>query len=144
MRPKVHIPVSLSLGVLFYTYTGSSLGGMVCVASGILVDIDHIIEYAINFGWNGFATIEEAYRFYGGLETYKRGERPKKLYLFFHSIELAVIFWILYTHTGNVIVLGFFVGYSTHLILDFVGNLWNGRHLSYFLCFNVYRSLKQD
>ena len=143
MHPRVHIPVSLSAGALIYAHTGSVAAGVVCVSSGILVDIDHMIDYAIRSLWNRFSRGGAIHGFQGEVVPTKIKERRREKYLFFHSIECAILSWVLYAYTNNSVLFGFAVGYSIHLILDVIGNYWKRQLLRRFLCFNVYRILRR-
>ena len=142
MHPRVHIPVSLSAAALIYAHTGSVAAGVVCVASGVLVDIDHFIDYAIRFLWNRFSRGGAIHRFQGEVVPIKIQERRWEKHLFVHSIECAILSWVFYAYTDNLVLFGFAVGYSIHLILDVIGNHWKRQLLRRSLCFNVYCILR--
>lgn len=114
MNPSVHAITSFSLGAVMWFFTGSFYAGLLCFASGTLVDFDHVIEYLIHFGRRDislrkvYKTCQE--RLFG------------KLYLIFHLGELAILLWAAAAHTKNMYILAICVGYSSHLLLDFVAN----------------------
>ena len=121
MRPSRHIIASLTIGAALWFFTRSLYAGLLCFASGVLVDLDHILEYAIHHGWRDI-TLENMYT---ACEETERGEgnlRFKRLYIIFHISEIAILLWIAAIYTKNIFVLAVALGYSSHLILDAIGN----------------------
>ena len=114
MKPSIHVATSFSVALVLYFFTKSIYATLLCLVSGILVDFDHVIEYLVHFGGKDI-NIERIYQACRELLF-------KKLYLVFHSIEIVIIFWIMTALTRNIYVLAIALGYSSHIILDFVGN----------------------
>ena len=130
MKPSRHVIVSAVLGAGIWFYTKSIYASIICFISGILVDLDHVFEYGIHFGLKDFS-VKKLYE--KSRETDKhKGERGyEKLYLIFHSSEVAIFLWIAAICTENIFLLALALGYSSHIVLDSFGNTINP--LSYFI-----------
>ena len=136
MKSSVHAITSLSIGTLIWLFTKSLYAGILCFISGFFIDIDHIIEYIIHYGWKDF----NFKRFFLICEqTCKQGgeERFRKIYLVFHLGELAILLWIVSIYTKNIYLFAITIGYSIHLILDCVGNLTHPYYI-----FITFRAIK--
>jgi len=109
------------------------LGGGLTAATGILVggiliDLDHILEYLLHFGL--------PFR----RRTFFKAAREHiypRYYLFAHSWELCGLLWLLAALTCRPFLWGLAGGSSLHLILDQLGNpchfftysfLWRAGH----------------
>lgn len=134
MKPSIHALVSISLGALFWYFSKSLYAGVLCAACGIFVDIDHIVEYLIHYGGKGFTVRKFLHAFHEMLFD--------KLYVFFHSIEIVIILWIVVSFTQNIYAFAAALGISTHLILDFAGNPLH--FFSYFIARRIARGFKTD
>ncbi len=121
MRPSKHIIASLTIGALLWLFTRSLYAGLLCFASGVLVDLDHILEYIIHHGWKGLS-FKNMYEACEQTEKQKGDMRFKKLYIIFHTGEAALLLWIAAIYTKNIFLLAIAWGYSSHLILDIIGN----------------------
>ena len=121
MKPSRHIAASFSVSLLLGVFTKSFYAGATCLAAGVLVDFDHIIEYIIHHGWKGmnFRTVYDASE-QSALRENEIGFN--RLFLIFHSGEAAIIAWILGIAVKNIYILAFALGYTLHLILDCLGN----------------------
>jgi len=121
MKPVSHIIISFSLGAAVWFFAKSLYAAMVCFLSGFLLDIDHIIEYIVHYGWKDF-TFKKCYQ--ACEQVFKKeGEYQfKKLHLIFHSAEIALLFWLITSYTKNIYLFAGVLGYSVHLILDSIGN----------------------
>lgn len=127
MGPMKHIVASTVLATSVYIGTKSLSGALTCVASGVLVDLDHIIEYGkYCFDYKQKWSWKE---FFSG--TYF--DVKETVYVVFHSWEVAVLLAILLIMKKNgdgYMLFGAFMGYSLHLVLDQIGN--NLKKFSYF------------
>ncbi|MFH1776436.1 MAG: hypothetical protein ABH952_02600 [Candidatus Omnitrophota bacterium] len=124
MTASRHIIISFSLGAVVGFMTKSLYAGIICFIAGFLIDLDHVIEYVIHYGWENFTIA----KFYQACEQTgkKHGTLGfQRLYLIFHSIELMFSLWIIALFTKNIYVFAFTMGYSVHLLCDCLGN----RHL---------------
>ena len=121
MKPAKHVIVSFTIGSIFYLYTKNIYTGFLCFFSGTLVDVDHVIEYVIHRGIKNI-TIDKVWRV--SEETAKKGANGgfKKLYLIFHSWEIFIFLWLLTVLFKNIYILALTLGYSSHIMLDVIGN----------------------
>ena len=130
MRPSVHVVSSLALGVLFWFFTKSIYASFICFISGVLVDLDHIIEYIMHFGWKTLSvkSIYDASRD----TTKQEGSRVyPRLYLLFHSSEMAILLVVIALYVKNIYVSAVALGYLLHVSIDSFGNKLNP--LTYFI-----------
>lgn len=121
MLPSRHIIASLSLGAIVASFSGSLFTGLICFGSGVLLDIDHLLEYLIHFGLKTF-NLKEIYRVCANFGKSEEGA-IKKIYLVFHIGELAILLWVLFVVTKNTYLLAAALGYTAHLIMDTRGNV---------------------
>lgn len=124
MGPIQHLICSTALAAAEYAVTKDKALSITSFFSGFMVDIDHLVEYKAYLKkkrWNWK-------EFFSGSYFDKKGT----ICVLFHSWELAIAAGI-----GSIalplcgknrkslaqsIVQGFFLGYTSHLILDFFGN----------------------
>jgi len=130
MKPSRHVIASAILGAGIWFYTKSIYASIICFVSGILVDLDHVLEHTIHFGLKDLS-FKKVYE--KSIETEKhKGEKGyEKLYLIFHSNEVAIFLWVATICTENIFLFALALGYSSHLILDIFGNDMNP--ISYFV-----------
>ena len=121
MRPHFHIAASLSMGTVVGISTESLYAGLVCFFSGVLVDVDHIIEYIIHNGLKGFS-LRKVYQACEATSASKGKMRFPKLYLIFHSGEAAILLWIATLYIKNIYLIALAFGYSIHIIMDSMAN----------------------
>lgn len=148
MKPPAHIIVSLSLGGMIWFFSKSLYGAIICFVSGTAIDIDHILDYAVRYGWNFNlpkqllrACIREE-KSCIKRENFKGKAELRKVYFIFHSIEIALILWILSWQTNNIYILSGALGYSVHLILDYIGN--QGDFKFYFIAWRIAKGFKSE
>lgn len=122
MLPSRHIIVSLPLGASVWFFTQSVPAALLCFLTGtLLIDLDHLIEYAIHHGFKN-PNFKEFY------QTCRRMPKPqeeggvKKIYLFFHAIEISILLWVAFAVSKNIYLLSIALGYTGHLALDITGN----------------------
>lgn len=130
MKPLRHVITSFALGAGIWFFTKSAYAGLVCFMSGILVDLDHFIEHTIHFGWKTLS-IKNVYKASRDTTLSDGAEGYEKLYLVFHSNEVAILLWIAAICTENIYLIAVALGYSSHLALDAIGNTMHP--LSYFV-----------
>lgn len=131
MRPLRHLAYSTAAASALFATTRSLKAAVGCVAAGVLVDLDHLIEYRNYCGddwkWEEFSTGS----YFDAKGTVK---------VIFHSWEAAAVMWgIVLTQNGirkNHLLYGITVGYTLHLVLDQIGN-----HMGKMGYFEVYRWL---
>ena len=121
MLPSRHIIISLPLGATVGLFTQSAPAGLLCFFSGILIDLDHIIDYVIHYGLKK-VELKEIYQACRKLANRKEEGGVKKLYLFLHAGEIAILLWVGFVFFRNIYVLSIALGYTGHLILDAANN----------------------
>lgn len=102
---------------------------VVCFFSGILIELDHHLDYWIVRGhipWR-----------YAQLKEHCFESRIEKVYVFFHSWEQQIFLWTLIGvfHLGWVWI-GLVLGMTTHMIADAIANPF--RPLGYALLYRCY------
>ena len=115
MTPTQHTIASGITSAVFYAYSHSLPASLSCFLSGILIDVDHILDLCIYKRKLNF-TIRDLFNF---CEREKGG----KLYLIFHSYELLAFLWVsIIAFHGPTVWLGLAIGVSVHIFLDQVAN----------------------
>jgi len=114
MKPSRHIIASALLSGVLWFFTKSFFAAGLCFVSGVLIDVDHVIEYIIHYGARGL-NLKKVYKACEDM-------RFNRLYLVFHTAELGILLWAATVLTQNIYLLALASGYSLHLILDIVGN----------------------
>ncbi|MDE6846211.1 MAG: hypothetical protein K2J99_10665 [Lachnospiraceae bacterium] len=117
MRPLRHLAYSTAAASALLVTTKSPKIAMGCVAAGVLVDLDHLIEYKKFCGddwkWEEFSTG----RYFDAKGTVK---------VIFHSWEAAAVMWGIVLAQDGIrkknLLYGIAAGYTLHLILDQIGN----------------------
>ena len=115
MTPTRHTVISAVTSVGFFYFTQSLIGTATCFFAGILIDLDHILDFLIEkkrFPFN-----------YADLWSFCAYEKAGKLYLILHSYEFFVVWWFLvvYYHL-NYFWLGLMVGMTVHMLADQISN----------------------
>ena len=141
MDPSRHAAVSLGISAVLWFFTRNVFAASVAFATGVLVDIDHLIEYAIHYGWRDFS-IKEFYQICKRTHLKNTSRRFKKLYLIFHSYEIVILLWVAALLIKNIYLVAFALGYSGHLILDGIGNPFHP--CSYFIIRRVIKNFEAD
>jgi len=141
MLPSRHIIASFPLGIATGYFTNSQLAGLVCFLSGVLVDIDHIIEYIIHFGFRNFKP-KEVYRTCGKMTNPRQEGGVERVYLIFHAGEIAVLLWAGFAFTKNIFLLAIALGYTVHLILDGTTNVM--KPSGYFISLRIKNRFKKE
>jgi hypothetical protein len=128
VRPPAHIISSTAAALVLGGISGSPEMGVACLFSGILIDLDHVLDYLNRRG------IREL-----GLRDFLRTTAwgPQgKLFLVLHAWEyLALILLASLVGAWRPWALGIFCGVALHLVLD---QIYNHAHpLTYFMCYRL-------
>jgi hypothetical protein len=111
MRPTYHIVASgiISIGLQASMHSWPITLG--CFFSGVLIDLDHYLEYCLIRGKFPFR--------YKDLVDFCYDQRVTKLYLILHSYEFILCLWLLISlfHLGSIWI-GVAIGLTTHLFFD--------------------------
>lgn len=114
IRPTGHIICALTISGLLYFIFSSGMAFCVSFLSGILMDIDHILDYYIQkritlrmrkiYIWH----IKNDYEF---------------LFLYLHSLELVVMLWVaIFVFKLGIFWIALAIGMTQHIILDIFFN----------------------
>jgi hypothetical protein len=122
--------VSVFVGVHFKSFGCAA----VSFASGVLIDLDHLIDYYANHGftWKAKAVYDSC-----------RKVTFKKLYLLLHSYELIALLWVLVSvYQLSNVWKAIAIGFTQHMIFDQITNPINT--LGYFLTYRVIKGFKKE
>lgn len=122
-------------------FTQSLFAGLLCFISGVLVDIDHLIDHVANNGLKGF-NFKDIYWTGIILPTQREKSKIKKLYLIFHIGEVAILFWASFAFFRNIYLLSISLGYTGHLILDCLPGIMKPQ--AYFISYRIKNSFRTD
>ena len=114
MRVRYHIALSVPLaGVLFAVFKSWELAAASLV-SGILIDVDHFLDYFVEYGMN-----TDLHNFFS---SFPEG-RYRKIFILLHGWELLLLgaFAAWATH-WNPVAVGLCLGYGHHMIADQLTN----------------------
>lgn len=122
MKPQYHVASSvLVAGILFLVFKSWSMT-FTCLLSGIFIDIDHIYDYLIEFGW--------PFRVKDFIDAVYKA-KFNRMTLFLHSWELMFLILVIALYTNwNPLITGVLIGFGHHIILD---KLYTGGHLKNYL-----------
>jgi hypothetical protein len=130
LKPEYHVVISLVLSLVFYLLTGSFLGTLFVFLVGVFIDVDHFIDLSIE---KSRITLNPWILF-----DYSYNHKFKKLRLFFHSIELIpVIFLLGNLIFGRLLTYGILLGFTSHLVADILGN--SVKPTLYFLSLRIFK-----
>ena len=109
MRPVYHILASASVAAVVYRLSGSVVASGASLATGVLIDLDHLVDYfkarGPQFDWQYFM---------GGEYFSDNGQ----IIVPMHSIELLLVLAALTPLLGQVTTLGMAVSFCLHLLMD--------------------------
>lgn len=134
MLPRGHVVTSGLISILVWAYFKSFGCAAVSLAAGVLIDLDHAIDYYASYGFTWKA--KDIYDVCHKLKL-------KKLYLVLHSYELMALLWILIC----VFSLSNFwkalaIGLTQHIIFDQITNPVNT--LGYFTTYRMIKGFKRE
>ncbi len=128
MRPSYHIAASAGVSVGVHLTMHSWPAAMGCFVSGVLIDLDHYLEYYIfrkKFPWD-----------YKDLVRFCFDVRVKQSFLVLHAYELLFLFWFFIYFFGlGKVWTGIAIGLTAHLALDQFTNPI--KPLCYFLIYRM-------
>lgn len=121
-----HLIFTSALGFWVYSNTSNLTFALYFFAGGILLDLDHFIDYFIYF--------KAKFRLLDFLNC--RYLKSRKTYLFFHSWELVLISLALSIFWGSAGLFLFSSGLVFHLVID---NVQRKNLLFYLLSYRFYK-----
>ncbi len=111
MLPKWHFLLGLIFSsILVYLYKFSIFGGMIILASSILIDLDHYLVYLIRY--KDFS-VSRAYNWHKSLDS----EHKPFMHLF-HSVEFILLIGALSFLSDTFLLI--FLGLLFHSFLDII------------------------
>jgi hypothetical protein len=128
MKASYHIVASAGISLGFQATMHSWPATLGCFLSGVLIDIDHYLDYYI---------IRKKFPYrYKDLVDFCFDAKENKNYLFFHAYEFLLILWLLiYFFNLGLIWTGIALGLTTHVIFDQFFNPI--KPLFYFLTYRI-------
>lgn len=129
MKTTAHLYTSAAAGCAVYAFTGSRTAGLACLLSGVLLDVDHLLDYWLLSGER--FTLK-------GFFAWCYELKWKKIYLALHSYELYLALLLAARLFPGPALTGVLIGTGLHLLMDQAGNTALHKWF-YFLTFR-YRS----
>ena len=114
MKVSQHIAISVPVAGAVYLASRSWEMAAASVVGGVLIDLDHLLDYFIEFGTkfslsNLFSSFPEG--------------RYKRIYIPLHGWEWVIVLGLLAWATAwNVWIVGFLIGFCHHMLADQLGN----------------------
>ncbi|MFH1478744.1 MAG: PilZ domain-containing protein [Candidatus Omnitrophota bacterium] len=130
MRIQGHVAISLVVGSILYNISHSLGAVLSFLATSILIDIDHYIDYIREYGLS--IDPKKIYRSF----TNSPFKNFKKITLIFHSYEILILLCLaISVFNLNIVWRYAATGLMLHLFIDQMTN--SVSHLSYFLLFRI-------
>ncbi|MCF7873231.1 MAG: hypothetical protein K9L84_00215 [Candidatus Omnitrophica bacterium] len=129
----IHIVISLEIFLIAYFKTGKVFYLLPAVLGGVLIDIDHVIDYLIQFRKVDFK----------GLLFFPYRKR-KNIYLFFHSWELVIIFFLFSFFYDSLFWQIFSYSWALHLLVDNIDGAKDKRFFHYFFIYRLAKKFKTE
>ena len=130
MKPDQHVTISVGSGVILGILLKSWIAGIACCLMGILVDVDHFLDYWVNHGFNLSLS---------GFFDFCYNGTSKRFFDLLHGYEyVPFLIWISFLPGCGKLGVGLTAGYLIHLL----GDQFYNTHLSrwtYFLSFRIYQ-----
>jgi len=134
MLPLGHAVASGFISIFVWVHFKSIGLAAISFASGILIDLDHFIDY-----YSNHAFTVNVKRMYDNCVNI----RFKKLYLLLHSYEIIALLWIaIYVFSLPNVWKAIAIGFTQHLLFDQITNPIN--KLGYFLTFRVLKGFNKE
>ena len=135
MRARYHVIVSAGVSLGVQAYFNSWPATTTCFLSGILIDLDHFLDYYIEK-----KTIPFRYK---DLVDFCIDFKGKKVFLLLHSYELLIMLWLLiYLLHLDLAWIGFAIGVTIHMAFDQFTNPI--KPLFYFLTYRILNHFKSS
>ena len=133
MKLKHHIAITFPIGVSIWLISNSIFYFVMALFLGILVDVDHILDYLI----------EERRFDLKHLFVKSYNHEYDRLTLCLHCYEYILVVWIICCFSGKYeFAIIFTVSYLTHMIPDQLSN--NVRPFGYFFVYRAYRKFRMN
>jgi hypothetical protein len=113
MKTSVHVSTSAMLAAALYAYSRSVPEAASCLMSGVLIDLDHVVDFYLFSG--------ERFSLANFFSWYAES-RWQRITLIFHSYELFGILCAIAYYLDSAVLRGIVWGAGLHLLLDQLGN----------------------
>lgn len=113
MRTTAHICASSAAAGAAYALTGSAGLSVSCLLSGVLLDVDHVVDF--------FLLADEPFTF-KGFFSWCHEMRWTRIYLVLHSYELYLLLLLAAGLFPGPALTGVLLGMGLHLLMDQAGN----------------------
>lgn len=138
MTVSRHIKFSLAISILLLLWWKSLFYSTISFLAGILIDLDHLLDYYVHKGLDKPLNLNWIKDFYITCTDIKFD----KLYLVLHSFELLTLFWlVIYKFSLGKFWIAIAIGFTQHMLLDKIGNPVHP--LMYFLLFRIYNKFNK-
>ena len=128
MRPIQHIAVSIVASALVWAFFRDTTAAIACFLTGVFIDIDHLIDYAFNYGLRF-----RVRHFFSAF----RYEALENIFVFLHSWEFIVIYLaFLWLVDWKPVAVGAVIGIFVHLLMDHFFN--DHSRFAYFLSYRIF------
>ena len=135
IRPSAHIISTFAISGLVYFVLKSAVSFFASLAAGILIDVDHILDYYIQQG----VTLKIKNIYLWAIE-----KRCELVILCFHYLELLFILWIIISlFKLGIFWTAFAIGITQHMILDLLLNR-DINVYGYFLTFRMIKRFRKE
>jgi len=139
MRPLKHIIASAILGIGFLLFVRPPWAALIVFLTGVFIDLDHLVDFWALKPKNPFSVKNF-------LNAEKYDKQAKWIFVFFHSWELIIGFWLwAFLAHWPLWPTSIAAGATLHLILD-IDNLKHPckmHPLTYFLFFRIIKGFKK-
>jgi hypothetical protein len=113
MKTSVHVSTSAMLAAAVYAYSRSVPEAACCLVSGVLIDLDHVVDFHL-FSGERFTL--------ANFFSWCNESRWQKITLIFHSYELFGILCVVAFYLDSAVLRGILWGAGLHLLLDQLAN----------------------
>lgn len=128
MSPVQHITVSAVVSALLWAFLRDATAAGVCFLTGVFMDLDHLIDYAYNYG--------PRFRLKHFFSAFKH-EAFENIFVFLHSWEfIALYVAVLWIINWQPVVMGAVIGVAVHLCFDHLFNKHS--RFAYFLSYRIF------
>ncbi|PIQ88650.1 MAG: hypothetical protein COV72_06900 [Candidatus Omnitrophica bacterium CG11_big_fil_rev_8_21_14_0_20_42_13] len=132
MSPRVHLAASFTIGSLLYLYFYSFQSALMAFACGVLIDLDHCLDYLLIY------RNADIKRFFDTYALISSAPLVKRCYLWLHSIEGLFLFWFLINEFSlGILWVSAAIGFTQHIALDYIFNTRYAKPHFYFLVFRA-------
>ncbi|MCK5081146.1 MAG: hypothetical protein KAQ63_03200 [Candidatus Moranbacteria bacterium] len=133
---SIHFTLSVVAGLVVGIWQGDFLLSILfAILGGFLIDVDHLLDYFLSFGFNfNFKWFREGRQFL----------KSDKIFVWFHAWEYVIILFgisFVLDGTQKIAILAFCLSLLIHLIADCLIN-YGVKLVSYFIFYRIWRNFE--